>query len=145
RGGADPFVRALLDFTLFEPALSSAPRTQSAMHQGWTLERHLAASALELDTARAIELANGTLEPRHLRLAMRMAMLFHDTGKLAGPRAPRRHPSISARLFEMHRPPWFPEQLVALTQWMIESHDLFGALGRGLTEKLGHPVADYEL
>jgi hypothetical protein len=144
-GGADPFLRALLSFELFPPRLREASKAQSAMHQGWTLERHLAASALALDTAEALDACGTLLDRRKLRLALRLAMLFHDTGKLVtGPR-PRRHPVISARLFAQHRPAWFPDELVPLTRWMIESHDLFGAFGRGITEKQGAPVGEYAL
>ena len=71
-------------------------------------------------------------------------MLFHDTGKLVGQR-PRHHAEISARLFAQHRPRWFPERLLPLTQWLIRTHDLFGAFGRGLTEKRNHPAADYAI
>jgi hypothetical protein len=89
------------------------------------------------------------LSPRHdaswrkdLRLCMRLAMLFHDTGKLLG-RTPQRHALISARLFKRLRPTWLPERLVAPTQWLIRTHDLFGAFGRGLTDKQGQQAGDY--
>ena len=133
----DAWLGALLDFSLFGPRLSAGPQAQSAMHQGWLLDQHLLESAVQL---RLDPLA---LEPEE-RLAMRVAMLFHDTGKLAGPR-PNRHATISAALFARHRPDWFPERLMGLTQWLIRTHDLFGVFGRGLTEKRGHPVADYAL
>lgn len=107
------------------------------MHQGWLLPQHLAQSLVQLDTTVAGDDAE-------LRRALRLAMLFHDTGKLAG-KKPRRHATISAALFARHRPSWFPARLVPLTQWMITTHDLFGVFGRGLTEKLGAAVADYAL
>jgi len=141
-GGADPYLRDLLTFRLFD--LRAPDPSQSPMHQGWGLDRHLAASALELDTASAVASVDGALAPGDLRLAMRVAMLFHDTGKLAGPSAQRRHGVISARLFAKHRPAWFPRALVTLTRWMIETHDLFGAFGRGLTEKVGRPIGAYD-
>ncbi|MBL8955703.1 MAG: hypothetical protein JNK82_33320, partial [Myxococcaceae bacterium] len=136
RARPDPYLKAVLDFTLFERALRARSRDQSPLHQGWQLERHLAQSVLELKTDGLLE----QLRERHptawrldVRLAMRLAMLFHDTGKLAG-RKPQRHGHLSARLFARFRPAWFEQRLVPLTQWLIRTHDVFGALGRGLTE-----------
>lgn len=144
-GGADAYLRSVLDFSLFAPSLRERHSAQSPMHQGWSLERHLAQSVLQVRTDALLD----RLAPTHddawlsdLRLGMRLAMLFHDTGKLVGPR-PRRHALISARLFERFRPAWFPARLVPLTQWLIRTHDLFGAFGRGLTDKEGTPAADY--
>jgi hypothetical protein len=137
-GGADAYLQSVLSLSLFQPALRELTREQSAMHQGWSLERHLAQSVLQLHT----DDVRSSLERRELRVCMRMAMLFHDTGKLLGQR-PQRHAQISARLFARFRPKWFPERLVKLTQWMIRTHDLFGAFGRGLTEKQGQQVAEY--
>lgn len=133
----DAFLHSVLSGSLFGTALANGPREQSAMHQGWSLERHLAQALMQLNTSVAGDNAE-------LRRAMRLAVLFHDTGKLAG-KKPRRHATISAALFGKHRPDWFPDELVPLTQWMISTHDLFGVFGRGLTEKHGHPVADYAL
>ncbi|HLT29727.1 MAG TPA: hypothetical protein VK013_06775, partial [Myxococcaceae bacterium] len=125
--------------------LRTLHREQSVMHQGWTLERHLAQSVLQLQTDALL----GRLSERHdskwckdLRLSMRLAMLFHDTGKLLGSR-PRRHAIISAALFARFRPEWFPEALVPLTQWCIRTHDVFGAFSRGLTDKKGVAPGEY--
>ena len=74
------------------------------------------------------------LRLKEVRLCLRLAMLFHDTGKLLGER-PRRHGAISARLFSRARPAWFPDRLVPLTRWLIRTHDVFGAFGRGLSEQ----------
>jgi adenylate kinase family enzyme len=145
RGGADPYLRAVLDFSLFAAKLRVRHVEQSPMHQGWTLDRHLAQSVLELRTDTLLQRLAKTHDDAwlcDLRLAMRMAMLFHDTGKLLGPR-PRRHACISARLFARFRPAWFPERLLELTQWLIRTHDLFGSFGRGLTDKQGTRPADY--
>lgn len=133
----DDFLHSVLSGSLFGSTLANGPREQSAMHQGWSLERHLAQALMQLNTSVA-------RDNSQLRRAMRLAVLFHDTGKLAG-KKPRRHATISAALFGTHRPDWFPDELVPLTQWMISTHDLFGVFGRGLTEKQGHPVADYAL
>jgi hypothetical protein len=145
RGGADPYLRSVLDFTLFKRTLRTLHREQSVMHQGWTLERHLAQSVLQLQTDGLL----GQLSNRHdsgwcrdLRLSMRIAMLFHDTGKLLGSR-PRRHAIISAALFGRFKPDWFPESLVPLTQWCIRTHDVFGAFSRGLTDKEGVAPGEY--
>lgn len=128
-GGRDPYLRGLLDFSLFGAPRVAGTRTQSAMHQGWALERHLVHAAAQLDT-RGLSSAE--------RLAARLTMLFHDTGKWVT-RAQTRHPLISARLFTRFRPAWFPGALVPLTQWLIRTHDLFGALGQWLTAPLtGH-------
>ena len=146
-GGADPYLRAVLDFTLFQRALNELSREQSPHHQGWPLERHLAQSVLQLKTDTLIAQLSGAHDQGwllDLRLCMRLAMLFHDTGKLLGLR-PRRHTQISARLFSRFKPPWFPARLVPITQWMIRTHDLFGAFCQGLTDKAGHAAADYSV
>lgn len=145
RGGADPTLRSVLDFTLFEGTLRTLHREQSVMHQGWSLDRHLAQSVLQLQTDGLL----GRISERHdsgwckdLRLSMRLAMLFHDTGKLLGTK-PRRHAIISAALFGRFKPVWFPESLVPLTQWCIRTHDVFGAFSRGLTDKEGLAPGEY--
>ncbi len=145
RGGADPYLRSVLDLSLFAGALRTLQREQSAMHQGWSLERHLTQSVLQLRTDGLL----GQLSERHdtawcrdLRLCMRVGMLFHDTGKLLGAR-PRRHASISAALFGRFRPAWLPEALVPLTQWCIRTHDVLGAFSRGLTDKEGVAPGEY--
>jgi hypothetical protein len=144
-GGPDADLRGVLDLSVFSGKLRTLSVEQSAMHQGWTLERHLAQSVMELRTDALLERLGEAHDAdwrRDLRLSMRLAMLFHDTGKLLGPR-PRRHALISARLFDRFRPAWFPQRLVPMTQWLIRTHDLFGAFGRGLTDKEGAAPADY--
>ncbi len=144
-GGADPWLKSVLDLTLFKGALQTLSREQSALHQGWLLERHLAQSVLQLKTDALMERLSGEHERSwllDLRMCMRLAMLFHDTGKLLGNR-PRRHTQISARLFARFKPSWFPQRLLKLTQWLIRTHDLFGAFCQGLTNKTGHAAADY--
>ena len=144
-GGADPYLRAMLNFTLFEGALRTLSREQSAQHQGWPLQLHLAQSVLQLKTDALIARLSGEHDRQwllDLRLCMRLAMLFHDTGKLVKePRA--RHTRMSAKLFSRFKPEWFPGRLVKITQWLIRTHDLFGAFCQGLTDKSGHAAADY--
>lgn len=143
QGGVDDDVRSVLDFSRFK--VRESRRVQSPLHQGWSLERHLAQSVLELRTdavVERLEVIHGATWARELRLAMRVAMLFHDTGKLLGER-PRRHALISAALFSRFRPTWFPAEWVPMTRWMIRTHDLFGSFGRGLTDKQGAAPADY--
>ena len=147
-GGPDLWLQSMLDFSLFEPRLRRVSRRQSSMHQGWPLQKHLVAAVLELETdllIRRVAEHHASLRQDELRLSMRTAMLFHDTGKLANPKEPRRHALISARFWMQHRPAWFPGHLVSLVRWMVLTHDLFGAFGRGLTEKREHPVGDYEI
>ncbi len=146
RGGPDAYLRSVLDFSVFSDRVRGLQAAQSALHQGWSLDRHLAQSVLELRTDALLARLSSTHDAewrKDLRLSMRMAMLFHDTGKLLGQR-PRRHALISARLFTRFRPDWFPARLVPMTQWLIRTHDLFGAFGRGLTDKEGATPADYD-
>ncbi|MBX7096853.1 MAG: hypothetical protein K1X89_03990 [Myxococcaceae bacterium] len=146
-GGADRYLRSVLDLSVFGGHLEALQVTQSPMHQGWSLDRHLGQSMLQLRTDHLLSRLKRQHAPEwlaDLRLSMRLAMLFHDTGKLLGQR-PRRHALISARLFARFRPGWFPARLVPLTQWLIRTHDLFGAFGRGLTEKHGHEAADFKV
>jgi hypothetical protein len=75
---------------------------------------------------------------------MRLAMLFHDTGKLLRP-TPRRHSNVSARLFARFKPAWFPAHLVPLTKSLIRTHDVFATLCRSLTDKRGQPPVDYSV
>lgn len=148
-GGRDPLLEELLTFRLFQTGKKPLdPGVQSAMHQGWTLDKHLVAAALELETDWLLEDAPCEVSPKQakaLRASMRMAMLFHDTGKLFNAYEPRRHAKIGARLWQRHAPPWFPGEFVAPTQWMVETHDLLGAFGRSLMEKRGYEIGDYDI
>jgi hypothetical protein len=125
-GGRDVYLHSLFDFSLFGRTRVATTRVQSAMHQGWALERHLVHAASQLDTR---DVSNAE------RIAMRFAMLFHDTGKWFA-KARARHPRISVNLFTRFRPAWFPPSQITLTQWLIRTHDVFGALGQWLTAPL---------
>lgn len=144
-GGADGWLRGVLDGSVFGLKAEACTDAQSPMHQGWGLSRHLAASVLALETdalCRSIP-SGAPLSLENLRLSMRLAMLFHDVGKRVRTPA-QRHGRIGARLWRKHRPGWCPEALVPLVGWMVEAHDLFGALGRGLTDKRGGPALEEE-
>ena len=138
-GGHDPDVRSVMTLEL-SPSGKPLHRELSAMHQGWTLDRHLLESALQLETDALVAAAQAP----ELRLCMRVAMLYHDIGKVFGER-PTRHPRMSARMFAKHRPMSFPEHLIPITQWMIRSHDVFGVFTRALTDKVGRGAGDYEV
>ncbi len=140
-GGADPLVRGVLDGGHFANVLRHGTRlslSQTAMHEGWTLPQHLAASVLTLETdalvARLRDEGHDDASLGEVRLSMRVAMLFHDVGKLVAPRASWRHGRIGARLWQRTHPDWFPRDGVALVAWLVEGHDLFGAFARWLTE-----------
>jgi hypothetical protein len=142
-GGAEAWLRGVLDGSAFDLKAEACTDAQSPMHQGWGLSRHLAASVLALETddlCRSIPMG-APLAPEALRLSMRLAMLFHDVGKRVRTPAAR-HGRIGARLWRKHRPAWCPAALVPLVAWMVEVHDLFGALGRGLTDKRGGPALE---
>jgi hypothetical protein len=139
----DPDLRALLRFDFTTKARGGSRVATTALgplHQGWTLERHLIESVVQLQTDGLV----AELGAPELRLCMRFAMLYHDVGKVFGER-PARHPQMSARLFAKHRPKSFPSSCVPLTEWMIRVHDVFGAFTRGLTDKLGHAAGNYEV
>lgn len=140
-GGVDPDVRGLLDGTRLGALLGDCRAELGPLHQGWSLERHLAASVLQLATDDVVSPCPAE-RAGDWRLCLRMAVLFHDVGKWIG-RRPRHHGAIGARLFARTRPAWFPTRLVGLVQWLIRTHDLFGALGRWLSDKRGRDAADY--
>lgn len=142
-GGRDALLHAVLDGSRFASTLRAQRHALGPMHQGFTLGRHLAQSLLELRTNELLA-DHAPARREELRLALRLALLFHDVGKLAGER-PQPHGLVSARLFQRFGPEAFPAHLLPLTCWLIRTHDLLGAFARGLTEKEGHPIGDYTL
>ncbi len=141
----DADVKRVLELTAIESNLNAATREQSPLHQGWPLDRHLAQSVLQLHTdslVRKLQPVHGARWCEEVRLSMRLAMLFHDTGKLLGQR-PRRHGDISERLFQRFAPAWLSAKLVRFTSWLIRTHDVYGRFARGVTDKQGHAPGDY--
>lgn len=143
-GGVDPDVRSVLDLSRFKSAVPEPVTELGPMHQGWPVQKHLAQSVLQLETDDVFDRARrseGDATAHELRRCLRLAMLFHDVGKIVGPR-PARHDAISASLFTRFRPAWLPSTSLGPTRWMIRCHDVLGRFTRWITEDAHVGYAD---
>lgn len=111
----DPFL-----FTVLK-ALEAAP--QKPTHQGWMTDQHTLATLYCL-----------TDIPEDKRIVVRVAALFHDLGKLENVNTPGAHAAIGAKLWKQYRPSFVEEAEIPLISFLIEHHDIFGRLARGVKE-----------
>lgn len=149
-GGADPYLASVLSLEIFQQLRNLQTGQQSSMHQGAHLKTHLANTMIALRTDALINRHQDAMNPqalRELRASMRMAMLWHDTGKIADVHTAGRHSVISARLWEKStkKPRWVSGDQIDLVAWMIQGHDIFGRFSRGLAEKKGHPRWNHQV
>lgn len=148
-GGADPYLARVLSLEMFLNLRHQKGGRQSPMHQGAPLKQHLANTMLALATDPLMEKYKGQMAQdtlKDLRAGMRMAMLFHDTGKILDVDTAGRHAAISARLWEKHYPKeWFPRDQVGTVAWMVHYHDIYGRFTRALIEKKWHPRYDFNV
>jgi hypothetical protein len=113
--------------------LASALRTQSGVeqkptHQGWDLHLHVLHSLLELETDHIPE----------YRLVMRVAMLWHDVGKLWNVNTPGAHARIGAKKWkelQRSRLSDVGDREEAIITHFITGHDFFGRVERGLWDE----------
>jgi hypothetical protein len=105
--------------------LVQAGGKQKPTHQGWSLHQHALHALLELDTDRF---------PEHRR-AMRLAMLWHDVGKLWNVQTPGAHQRIGSRMWldlQGDPLPGVRGEEERLVSCLIAHHDVFGRLERAL-------------
>jgi RimJ/RimL family protein N-acetyltransferase/adenylate kinase family enzyme len=132
-GGKDPDVKKAIDITKEDKPKKGE---QKATHMGFPLDKHTQEAVLQTSTDWLAEDDSlSDQEKRRYRTCMRMAMLYHDHGKLHNVHTPGSHEGIGAKIWEKNAPEWMDKQDIALTKWMIQTHDVFGRLARGLTEK----------
>jgi hypothetical protein len=79
---------------------------------------------------------------KQIRCAMRVAMMSHDLGKVYNVNTPGSHEGVGAKLFRRYKPAWIDPETAKLAEWVIRTHDLFGRLARGVTEKEGRRITD---
>lgn len=138
-GGVSKEIRDILNFALTEEIAgrSTFGGEQKPTHMGFTLPDHLKESVLQLETDTVFN--NLGLEndlAKKIRAAARLAMLYHDLGKLLDVSTPGAHEGVGVKFWEKLKPEWVPDDVAQLSAWMIKTHDLFGRLARGLTEKV---------
>jgi adenylate kinase family enzyme len=144
-GGKDPTLVTLFNYEQFENFTknSKLEGQQKVTHQGWELDMHLKEATFQLVTDEVAAKINNTSsseDAQKLRLATRLAMLYHDGGKLLNVNTPGSHEGIGAKLFLRCRPEWISDEVAEMTAHLIRLHDVFGRLSRGLCEK-----EDYKL
>jgi hypothetical protein len=119
-GGRDPYLKNALNL--------QTGGHQKVTHQGWSLHLHAFHALLEIETDHLPE----------FRRCMRVAMLWHDVGKLWNVHTPGAHNAIGASKWASMQgksnPPLTPEeeQMISL---FIRWHDLYGRLERGLWDE----------
>ncbi len=147
-GGRDAELRDILEFAKNEEnkKITDDDAEQKVTHMGFRLHKHLEETALQLETDHLAEfLEKNGLNPeeaKHFRQQMRMAMICHDLGKLLNVNTPGSHEGIGAKMWLKLKPSWVSEDDTKIISWMIRSHDLFGRLARGITEKEGVKLTD---
>jgi hypothetical protein len=98
---------------------------QKATHQGWDLRQHSIAVALAVET---------DATPCD-RTALRIAGLWHDAGKIHNGGTPGCHEAVGRKMFLRGAPPWLTLLERDLVAGLIATHDVFGRLARGITER----------
>ncbi|MSU55172.1 MAG: hypothetical protein EXS46_01365 [Candidatus Taylorbacteria bacterium] len=147
-GGRDPEIESVLTFNKFaeDKRIKNFEAEQKATHAGWPLYMHLKQSMLQLDTDSLLQGIEDVKTKELVRLASRVALLYHDVGKLLNLDTPGAHEGAGAKMFLKYKPAWVPDDVAELAQFLISNHDLFGRLARGITEKatakLGDPNFD---
>lgn len=108
---------------------------QKATHMGFPLHKHTQEAVLQTSTDWLDDTSFTQEEKTRFRTCIRMAMLYHDHGKLHNVHTPGSHEGIGAKIWESNAPSWMTPEDISLTKWMIQTHDIFGRLARGITEK----------
>jgi hypothetical protein len=120
----------------------------SIFTRGWQLSMHLKEALLQLSTKECVNevlLAENPESIKEIRTALRMATLFHDCGKLLDIYTPGAHENIGGNLWNNLKPNWINETTASWIRWLIITHDLFGRLARGISEKIDQSIFDDDL
>ncbi len=86
-GGRDGYLEKVMNYELFD-AFNKFNGEQKVTHMGWELNMHLREALLQLETD---DIVVQSMQKTHVRLALRMAVLFHDVGKLMDIYTPGAH------------------------------------------------------
>ncbi len=122
----------------FIPKAEKGGAEQKVTHLGSPLKYHQETSSRLLETDSMIDFLSEhgmAEEAKDIRQVMRMAMFAHDLGKLFNINTPGIHERIGAKLLRRVTPEWCNEKRLKLAEWIIRTHDVFGRLARGITEK----------
>lgn len=140
-GGVDDYLKKAFDY-----AKSGRNQKQKETHMAFPLHKHLQEAMLQLSTdelLKSLEAQGVPPEQRKtIRRDMRIAMLWHDMGKLHNIYTPGSHEAIGAKLWQRQKPDWISDEEGKLIDWMIRTHDISGRLLRGITEKKDHKLMD---
>jgi len=139
-GGKDPEIEKAIDMAR---QTKLPTREQKATHLGFPLHKHSQEAVLQTPTDWLLE--DNTFsdeEKRRYRSCIRMAMLYHDHGKTHNMFTPGAHEGISAKIWDKIAPEWMSDEDIKITRWMILTHDIFGRLARGLSEKIYFDITD---
>jgi len=144
-GGRDAEIENVLTFKKFaddKRIRNHEGKEQKATHAGWPLYMHLKQSMLQVDTDSLLSNIEDPEAKEMVRLGMRVALLYHDVGKLLNVHTPGAHEGAGAKMFLKYKPAWVPDDVASLAQFLISNHDLFGRLARGITEKVDARIND---
>ncbi len=140
-GGKDVDVHRAMDLAKSERHVHRGD--QKVTHMGLPLYKHTQEAVLQLSTDWLEQREDlDQSERKMIRRAMRTAMLYHDLGKLHNVNTPGCHEGIGAKIWQKNAPEWMSEEEKSLVTWIIRTHDLFGRLARGLTEKQNQKLDD---
>ena len=140
-GGKEGYLERIWDM-----AKTEKKGGQKETHMAFPLHKHLQEAALQLSTdALASELEVAGLSPaeiKKIRRCARLAMLWHDMGKVHNVYTPGSHEAIGAKQWERNKPDWISDEEAQIVSWMIRTHDISGRLLRGITEKPDSKITD---
>jgi len=140
-GGQDTCLTRILEFAQSkDQELDQEETEQKVTHMGFRLYKHLVETTLHLSTSflDTSEYVASSEEKKRIRRNMRIAMLCHDLGKLKDVYTPGGHEGAGAQMFQKHiasHMTWLSQDDVKNIMWMIRTHDVFGRLSRGISEK----------
>lgn len=122
-------------------------KSQKSTHFGFGLHKHIEEATLQLSTDPLfLSLKKKGIsidEIKKIRQLMRIAMLYHDIGKTLNIFTPGAHEGVGAKLWLKMKPTWISEEKdINFVAWLIKTHDIFGRLARGLTEKKDFILGD---
>jgi len=96
---------------------------QKPTHEGWEIYHHSIMSSLQLKVDH--------FEPS-IRKCARLAMVWHDFGKIKNVWTPSAHGAIGSKIWDP--PSWVNPQEEKLVRFLIKTHDYLGLMDRWLQD-----------